>query len=114
MTADTQAQGDVIRFLEALSDPHGSAVYFFDDAFPRPSLFKKAKALAAALQGRGTQEGEPSDAVEDAMAGYLRRCSCGGMPKKDIDLIKRHISEAKRLGYFDRAALAQAQKEQRT
>ena len=38
--------------------------------------------------------------VSSAMDGYLRVCSCGGMPEKDINLIKRHIAEAARLGYF--------------
>lgn len=38
--------------------------------------------------------------VSDAMAGYLRRCRTGGMPREVSDSIATAVHEAQVLGYF--------------
>jgi hypothetical protein len=45
--------------------------------------------------------------IPSAVRGYLRRCSSGGMPKKQIDAVQFNVDEAERLGYF-KLAIAEA------
>ena len=45
--------------------------------------------------------------IPNAIRGYLRRCSSGGMSKKQIDTVQANVDEADRLGYF-KLAIAEA------
>lgn len=45
--------------------------------------------------------------VPNAIRGFLRRCSSGGMSKKQIDIVQANVDEAERLGYF-KLAIAEA------
>lgn len=47
--------------------------------------------------------------IPNAIRGYLRRCSSGGMPKEHIDIVQANVDEADRLGYF-KLAIAQTLK----
>lgn len=44
--------------------------------------------------------GPVDQAVIDAMNGYLRTCSSGGMPQEQIDLVRTHFEAAADLSYF--------------
>lgn len=47
------------------------------------------------------------DVIPTAIRRYLRRCSSGGMSKKQIDIVQANVDEAERLGYF-KLAIAEA------
>lgn len=40
------------------------------------------------------------DACKDAIGGYLRTCSNGGMPDKEVDLVRNHCEAMADLNYF--------------
>ena len=50
--------------------------------------------------------------MANAMKGYLRTCSAGGIPQEEIDLIVTHVDQAAKLHYFA-TAFATAQHEER-
>lgn len=79
--------------------------------------YEQAKAMfeyaldGAALAGRQEVLQRPlanfDGVIPNAMLGYLRRCSSGGMPKNHIDIVQANVDEAERLGYF-KLAIAEA------
>lgn len=96
MTADTQAQGDLLK----LAQQHGAEVSKFQGV--EMVVFDRCEwdAFAAALQGRA-QEGEPSDEEDAARYRWMRAQRHHDLHGKRLDAA---IDER-------RAALAQAQKE---
>ena len=103
--------------------PHaGYARYDKRIAFYREQIAKHEAAITAlrqCLQSDTDVEQQPSaqeqttrlahldGVIPNAIRGYLRRCSSGGMPKKQIEIVKANVDEAERLGYF-KLAIAQA------
>ena len=119
MTADTQAQGDLLKLARA-SGAHVEYEFSPSESKLLRVTFAPGNwdAFAAALQGRGTQEGEPSDAPfgresDDAPAWMRKKASdiaeLYGMRGRGGNRHKAEIVEAMQAAAI--AALAQAQKE---
>lgn len=113
MTADTQAQGDLpeLPVCAMRAAPVGSERWPFPKVgyFTADQMREYGRAcVAAALQGRGTQEGEPSEAVDAARYRWLRS-SCSAIHWNRLG----HYGDTELDAQIDsaRAALAQAQKE---
>ena len=65
------------------------------------------RAQAAPQQSEVASSSIFDGVIPAAIRSYLRTCSSGGMPKKNIDIVQVNVDEAERLGYF-KLAIAEA------